>query len=73
MHLYQIVTSVELEIEMDERETPKKKTEEGRQTERRENQERVEKDQDRDPWSLLVDLYTRKTRFEAEPELSNES
>jgi hypothetical protein len=30
-------------------------------------------DQDGDPWSLLVDLYTCKTRFKAESELSNES
>jgi hypothetical protein len=40
---------------------------------RSESKQRVEKDQDRDPWSLLVDLYTRKTRFKAESELSNES
>jgi hypothetical protein len=43
VHLYQIETSVELEIEMDERETPKKETEEGRQTERRENNSELKK------------------------------
>jgi hypothetical protein len=30
-------------------------------------------DQDRDPWSVLADLYTRKTRFKAESELRIES
>jgi hypothetical protein len=35
--------------------------------------QRIEEDQDRDPWSLLGDLYTRETRFKAESELSNES
>jgi hypothetical protein len=30
---------------------------------------RFEEDQDEDPWSLLVDLYTQTTRFEAESEL----
>jgi hypothetical protein len=29
----------------------------------------IEEDQDRDPWSLLVDLYTGEARFEAELEL----
>jgi hypothetical protein len=29
----------------------------------------IEEDQDADSWSLLVDLYTQKTRFEAEPKL----
>jgi hypothetical protein len=33
MHLYQIETSIELEIEVDERKTPKNETEEERQTE----------------------------------------
>jgi hypothetical protein len=38
MHLYQIETSIELKIEMNERETPKDETKEGRQTERRRKQ-----------------------------------
>jgi hypothetical protein len=31
---------------------------------------RLKEDQDRDPWSVLDDLYTRKARFKAELELS---
>jgi hypothetical protein len=31
----------------------------------------IEEDQDEDPWSLLVDLYTQRTRFKAESELCN--
>jgi hypothetical protein len=33
----------------------------------------IEEDQNEDFWSLLVDLYTGETRFEAEPELYYES
>jgi hypothetical protein len=29
----------------------------------------IEEDQDRDPWSLLVDLYTQEACFKAELEL----
>jgi hypothetical protein len=29
----------------------------------------IEEDQDEDPWSLLVDFYTQRTRFKAESEL----
>jgi hypothetical protein len=32
-----------------------------------------EEDQDGDPWSVLVDLYTRMTRFKAESKLDNKS
>jgi hypothetical protein len=31
---------------------------------------RLKEDQDRDPWSLLVNLYTRKACFKAELELA---
>jgi hypothetical protein len=49
-------------------------TKEGR-LERKESETRkqIEEDQDRDPWSVLVDLYTHETRFKAESVLSNES
>jgi hypothetical protein len=33
----------------------------------------IEEDQNEDFWSLLVDLYTGETRFEAESELYYES
>jgi hypothetical protein len=49
MHLHLVETSIELEIEMDERKAPKKETKEGRQTERRENNSELKKTRIRIP------------------------
>jgi hypothetical protein len=55
--------------EKDEEKDDDKKRQTGKETDKW----RIEEDKDRDPWSLLGDLYTRETRFKAESELSNES